>query len=54
MENSESKPSVTVKDLSGHDEGDEVIDARGEPTGEIVKGDYDKDGNLVGWHKELK
>lgn len=36
----------TVESLSGYAEGT-VLD-----TGEIIKGTYDENGVLVGWHKE--
>jgi len=39
-------PGTTVKALSGFEEG-EVL-----PDGEVVRGSYDEDGKLVGWHKE--
>lgn len=38
--------AVTVKSLSGFDEGEVLSD------GEVVKGTYDENGKLVGWHKE--
>lgn len=43
---SEEQAAVTVEALSGHKEGTVL------PSGEVVKGSYDADGNLVGWHKE--
>lgn len=36
----------TVKQLSGHDDGEKLLD------GTTVKGDYDANGNVIGWHKE--
>ncbi len=37
---------VSVKSLSGFDEGTILS------TGEVVKGTYDQNNQLVGWHKE--
>lgn len=37
---------VTVKSLSGFDEG-EIL-----PDGDIVRGSYDENNKLIGWHKE--
>lgn len=45
---------VTLQDLCGYNEGDEVIGADGQPTGEIVVADLDGSGNVIGWHKEAK
>lgn len=42
----EKTPEATVKSLSGFDEG-AVLES-----GEIVKGTYDDNHNLIGWHKE--
>lgn len=44
---SQSQPvAPTVKSLSGFDEGTVL------PDGSVIKGSYDEEGNLVGWHKE--
>jgi hypothetical protein len=44
---SSSQPTEpTVKNLSGFDEGTVL------PDGSIIKGSYDEQGKLVGWHKE--
>ncbi|HVB24115.1 MAG TPA: hypothetical protein VNG51_19410 [Ktedonobacteraceae bacterium] len=40
-------PAPTVKSLSGYDEGTVLSDS------EVVKGSYDENGKLVGWHKEV-
>lgn len=37
---------ITVETLSGYPEGTVL------PTGEVVKGTYDEQGKLIGWHKE--
>ena len=37
---------ITVESLSGFAEGTVLSD------GEIIKGTYDEQGNLIGWHKE--
>jgi hypothetical protein len=38
---------VTVESLSGYPEGAEV-------RGEVIVGDYDENGTVIGWHKEAK
>lgn len=45
------QPAVTVKSLSGFDDGQELI-SEGQVF--IIKGDLDEQGNVVGWHKEAK
>lgn len=46
---SASQPEApTVKSLSGFDEGTVL------PDGSVVRGSYDAQGKLVGWHKEPK
>jgi len=37
----------TIEELSGHSEGEIVVN------GEIIVGDYNENGTLVGWHKEV-
>jgi hypothetical protein len=51
MDNSAPTAPVlpTVKTLSGFDEGTEIISDGQKVT---IKGDYDKDGNAIGWHQE--
>lgn len=45
---SQSQPEApSVKSLSGFDEGTVL------PDGSVIKGSYDAEGKLVGWHKEL-
>lgn len=45
---SPSQPQApTVKSLSGFDEGTVL------PDGSIIKGSYDENGKLIGWHKEM-
>lgn len=43
----EAQVERTVKNLSGYDEGSVL------PDGSVVKGTYDENNNLVGWHKEV-
>ena len=42
-----------IHELVGVADGEEVVLATGEPTGEKVVYEYDEDGNLAGWHKEV-
>lgn len=44
----------SVEELAGVPAGEEVTLTDGTPTGEIVVEDTDKDGNVIGWHKEAK
>lgn len=37
----------SVEELAGVPEGSEV-------NGEVVVADYDEEGKLIGWHKEMK
>lgn len=49
MQEQTAQPAATaptLKDLAGFDEGHVLID------GSIVRGDYDENGVLAGWHKE--
>jgi len=50
----DSQDSPTVESLSGLAIGEEVTLLNGEPTGEVIVEDIDEDGNVVGWHKEVK
>jgi hypothetical protein len=43
-----------LKPNPGVDHGEEVFDIADNPTGEIMVHEYDKDGNISGWHKEVK
>lgn len=45
-EKPQEQAELTVKDLSGFEEGTVLED------GETVVGSYDDDGKLVGWHKQ--
>ena len=46
--------SASVEELAGLPAGEEVTLNDGTPTGEVVVEDVDQDGNVVGWHKEVK
>jgi hypothetical protein len=42
----ETAPVSDIKQLSGHEEGEQLAD------GSVVRADRDQAGTLVGWHKE--
>ena len=48
----ETQAPTTVDELAGVPEGTVIKTAKGMPN-EVVVGDYDEDGVLIGWHKEL-
>lgn len=52
MKIDESTPT-TVEELAGVPEGTVIDTPAGQPN-EVVVGDVDQDGNVVGWHKEVE
>jgi len=49
---SEHDVEIPPEELVGHADGEEVLDAAGDPTGERVVYEYGEDGEFTGWHKE--
>ena len=41
----------SVVAIVGHEDGDILLTPAGQPTGEKVVYDFDKDGQFAGWHK---
>lgn len=46
--------SVNVDLTGGLQNGEEVKNIVGAPTGEIIVHELDAQGNVTGWHKEIK
>lgn len=47
-----ASPDVDL--TGGLQNGEEVLNVIGTPTGEVIVYEYDSANNLIGWHKELK
>ena len=49
----EHDAEIPLEELVGHADGEEVLDAEGNGTGERVVYEYDEAGGFAGWHKEV-